>query len=146
MSRTPGTSLRGAVLGIGLATLLASGAHLLAQTAPIPFVDSGAASSALPTLKSEVVGVEMLTDAQGGDFAPYIKEVIQRISPSSRATKTVSGSVSAPGTLLTVTIDRNGKLIALHLDESSHDSELDRAAWSVLQQNSLPPFQRLHRF
>jgi hypothetical protein len=106
MSRTPGTSLRRAVLGVVLATLFANGARLLAQTAPIPFVDSGAASSALPTLKSGVVDVEMLTDTQGEDFTPYIKEVIQRFSPSSRAIKAVPGSVSAPSTLLTVTIDR----------------------------------------
>lgn len=128
-----------AVLSVGLAMAIGSGAHLFAQMAPIPFVDSAPMTPAVSAVRSEVVGVEVLSDTQGVDFDSYTRRVIQTISPDFHAAKIAPGADAAPATLLTLVIGHEGKLIGLHLDESSSNQDLDRAAWaSVSQHKSLP--------
>jgi len=134
---------RSALLLLSVAGLLINGTHLLAQNAPIPFLDPVAPSAAVFPHNGRFIGIEILTDTRGVNFAPYIKQVIQTISEGS-STKEIGADSDHDRTgVLSFTITPDGKISTLHLDESSHDSGLDRAAWqSITQANTLPPLPK----
>ena len=140
MQKTLSTCLRDAAIALSLAISSIHGANLLAQSAPSPYLDSGLTTPTGSIVKSRAVGLDVLTDTQGVDFAPYFRNVIQTLSYDARSAKATPASATSPSTLLSVTIDHDGQVIALHLDESSHNGDLDRAAWrSVTQLKSFPP-------
>jgi TonB family protein len=133
---------RSALLLLGIAGLLINGPHLLAQNAPIPFLDPDASATILPH-KGPFSGIEILTDTRGADFGPYIKQVMQKISEGT-STKVIGADSDRDRTsVLSFTITPDGKISALHLDESSRDSGVDRAAWqSITQAKTFPPLPK----
>jgi TonB family protein len=133
---------RSALLLLGIAGLLINGQNLLAQNAPIPFLDPDATSAILPH-KGPFSGIEILTDTRGVDFGPYIKQVIQKISEGSSTKEIGADSDHDRTSVLSFTITPDGKISALHLDESSRDSGVDRAAWqSITQAKTFPPLPK----
>ncbi len=119
--------------------LLLGGTFLQAQSAPIPFVDGQARVTSAPQSGTRFLGVEVLTDTEGIDFGPYIREVLQAISQGSPAATPLKSSNDGPATVLSFSLNREGKMTRLHLDESSGDSGLDRVAWqSIANINGLP--------
>ena len=134
---------RSALLLLGIAGLLTNGPRLLAQNAPIPFLDGDAPCAASLPHKGSFCGIEILTDTRGVDFGPYIKQVIQNISEGS-STKEIGADSDHDRTgVISFTITSDGKISALHLDESSRDSGLDRAAWqSIRQAKTFPPLPK----
>ena len=133
------------LLLLDVACLLINGTHLLAQSAPIPFLDPIAPSviNAPHDGHGHFLGVEVLTDTGGVDLAPYIKQVIQTTSEGSSPKEIRTDSDHDRISVLSFTITRDGKISTLHLDESSHDSGLDRAAWqSITQAKTLPPLPK----
>jgi len=134
---------RSVLLLLGIAGLLINGPHLLAQNAPIPFLDADAPCAASLPHKGPFCGIEILTDTRGVDFGPYIKRVIQKISEGS-STKEIGADSDHDRTgVISFTITPDGKISALHLDESSRDSRLDRAAWqSITQAKTFPPLPK----
>ena len=134
---------RSALLPLGIAGLLINGPHLLAQNAPIPFLDPDATSATILPHKGPFSGIEILTDTRGVDFGPYIKQVIQKISEGSSTKEIGADSDHDRTSVLSFTITPDGKISALHLDESSRDSGLDRAAWqSITQAKTFPPLPK----
>ena len=134
---------RSALLLLGIAGLLINGPQILAQNAPIPFVDRDAPSAAILTHNGQFLGIEILTDTRGVDFGPYIKQVKQKISEGSSTKEIGADSDHDPISVLSFTITPDGKISALHLDESSRDSGLDRAAWqSITQAKTFPPLPK----
>ena len=130
---------RSALLLLGIAGLLINGPHLLAQNAPIPFLDADATTATILPHKGPFSGIEILTDTQGVDFGPYIKQVVQKISEGSSTKEIGADSDHDRTSVLSFTITPDGKISALHLDESSRDSGLDRAAWqSITQAKTFP--------
>jgi len=94
-------------------------------------------------LESQALGTDILTDTRGVDFAPYMKQslpMIRRawvnlIPEEARTPFNLQGE-----TLIRFTISPDGKISAMHLDESSHQIKLDRAAWiSIASVGELPP-------
>ena len=88
-------------------------------------------------------GVEVLSDTLGVDFGPYIKRLLRMIYNSwvplipeeTRAPLNKEGS-----TLIRFTIGQNGVVTAMHLDASTHDQAIDRAAWGgILGVGQFPP-------
>ena len=88
-------------------------------------------------------GVEILSDTLGTDFGPYIKRLLR----STRAAwvplipEECSPPLNKTGTtLIRFTIQPNGVVSAMHLDDSTRDQAIDRAAWgSITSQGQLPP-------
>ena len=131
---------RSSLLLLGVAGLLINGTHLLAQNAPIPFLDPDVPNAAILSHNSQFLGIEILTDTRGVDFGPYIQQVIQKISEGSPTKETGADLDHNRTSVLSFTITPDGKISALHLDESSRDSGLDRAAWqSITQAKTFPP-------
>jgi len=81
------------------------------------------------------VGVDVLSDTRGVDFAPYRKQIL----PSIR--KTWVPLIPEEGrppqnmpaeTLIRFSIASSGKLLTMHLDASTHEQKFDRAAWGAI--------------
>lgn len=81
-------------------------------------------------------GVEVLSDTLGVDFGPYVKRILRMIYNSwvpqipeeTRPPLNKEGS-----TLIRFTIGKDGIVTAMHLDASTHDQAIDRAAWGGIQ-------------
>ncbi len=93
-----------------------------------------------------LTGVDILSDTRGVDFKPYVKRILRQvyqtwiplIPPDSRPPKNAPGS-----TAIRFAIDPAGKLISMHLDDSSHNDGLNRAAWgSITGVGQFPPLPK----
>lgn len=93
-------------------------------------------------------GVEILSDTLGVDFGPYIKRLLRILYDSwlplipeeTRPPLNKEGS-----TLIRFTINKDGTLApgAMHLDASTHDEAIDRAAWgSIVGVGQMPPLPK----
>ena len=93
-------------------------------------------------------GVEILSDTLGVDFGPYIKRLLRILYDSwiplipeeTRPPLNKEGS-----TLIRFTINKDGSLQpgGMHLDASTHDEAIDRAAWgSITGVGQMPPLPK----
>jgi TonB family protein len=77
-------------------------------------------------------GVEVLSDTQGVDFGPYLRRIIgdirrtwvPLIPEEARPPLNKQGQ-----TLIRFTILPDGRIGSMNLDDSTHDTAIDRAAW-----------------
>ena len=80
-------------------------------------------------------GVEVLSDTQGVDFGPYLRRIlgdirrtwIPLIPEEARPPLNKQGE-----TLIRFTILPDGRIEAMNLDGSTHDTAIDRAAWGAI--------------
>jgi TonB family protein len=79
-------------------------------------------------------GVEILSDTQGVNFQPYLKDAIHQIyaqwltlMPEQARSHKEKGV-----TQIRFTISPDGTIAAMHLEDSAHDVALDRAAWGAI--------------
>jgi TonB family protein len=100
---------------------------------------SAAASS--PSAKTDTKptsssgGVEILTDTQGVDFGPYVRNAlaiikknwIPLIPEEARPPAKMQGE-----TLIRFSILPDGRISAIHLDGSSQHTNIDHAAWGAI--------------
>ncbi len=91
-------------------------------------------------------GAEILSDTLGVDFGPYIKRLLRILYDSwlplipeeTRPPLNKEGS-----TLIRFTINKDGTVSAMHLDDSTHDQAIDRAAWgSITGVGQMPPLPK----
>ena len=83
-------------------------------------------------------GVDILSDTQGVNFRPYVKSILGEIH-AQWATLVPPGA--QPGsTEIRLSIKPDGTIAAMHMDGSSNDDLLNRAAWdSLTEVGQLPP-------
>jgi GH43 family beta-xylosidase len=86
-------------------------------------------------------GVEILTDTQGVDFGPYMRRVMHTVYESW--VKLIPKEAQPPthlegSTVLRFTIAPDGCLGSMHLDASTHEVVLDRAAWGAITSIRFP--------
>ena len=91
-------------------------------------------------------GIEILSDTLGVDFGPYIKRLLRilynswvpLIPEETRPPLNKEGD-----TLIRFRINPDGSLSYMHLDGSSHDDAINRAAWgSVTGVGQFPPLPK----
>jgi outer membrane biosynthesis protein TonB len=84
---------------------------------------------------SQVPEVQILSDTQGIDFAPYLKQVLQTIRglwlPLLPEEARPPVNMQAE-TLIRFSVGPDGKISAMHLDGSTHQVKIDRAAWGAI--------------
>jgi len=94
-------------------------------------------------------GVDILSDTQGVNFQPYLQRIIRLIyqqwipllPEESRPPLNKRGT-----TQIRFTINADGTVAAMHLDGSTHDTALDRAAWgSITGVGQFPPLPKQFR-
>ena len=81
-------------------------------------------------------GAEILSDTQGVDFGPYIKRLLQMVRASwiPLIPEETRPPLSKEGTtLIRFTIQKDGTLSYMHLDDSTHDDAINRAAWGGIK-------------
>ena len=84
---------------------------------------------------NQASSVDILSDTRGVDFAPYFKQLLPMIYKSwlplipeeARPPRYLKGE-----TIIRFTINPDGKLAAMHLDASTRQVKLDRAAWGAI--------------
>ena len=102
------------------------------------------AQKAAPAVASDgpTVGVEILSDTQGANLNPYMKAMISDLKSRWLSEIRTGRSANQAGeSIVSLTIDSDGHLSALHLDQSAQ-VDLDRAAWTTAKlerYSPLPP-------
>jgi TonB family protein len=87
-------------------------------------------------------GVDVLSDTQGVNFQPYLKSILRDIyakwiplMPAEARRPPSQGTTS-----IRFTINPDGTIAVMHLDDSAHNDFLDRAAWgSITDVGKFPP-------
>ena len=91
-------------------------------------------------------GPEILSDTQGVDFQPYIGKIMRMIYQQwiPLIPEEANPPLSKRGTtLVRFTINQDGTIAAMHLDGSTHDDALNRAAWgSITGVGQFPPLPK----
>jgi len=80
-------------------------------------------------------GAEILSDTQGVDLQPYLRDAIRQIyaqwlalmPEEAKPPQNQKGMTS-----IRFTINPDGTIAAMHLDGSAQDAALDRAAWGAM--------------
>jgi TonB family protein len=89
---------------------------------------------------------DILSDTQGADFGPYMRQALQsirRLWLSSESVKATSADKSQTETIIRFTISPEGKISAMQLVQSAHQIEIDRAAWgSITGVGEFPPLPK----
>lgn len=129
-------------------SLLFCSAHMIGQT-------NGAKSSAadlsqLPndstpqgSPQNQRLVADILSDTQGVDFGPYMRQALQsirRLWLSSESVRVTPADKSQTETIIRFTISPEGKISAMELVQATHQIEIDRAAWgSITGVGEFPP-------
>jgi TonB family protein len=84
---------------------------------------------------SPPLGIETLSDTGGIDFGPYFRQAIPMIKASW--IRLLPQEAQTPAnlqgeTVIRLTINADGKISAMHMDASSHQTKVDRAAWESI--------------
>ena len=91
-------------------------------------------------------GVDILSDTMGVDFSPYLRRILREIyntwlpliPEEARPPLNKQGE-----TLIRFSILPDGRIGAMHLDGSTQDQALDRAAWgSITGVGQFPPLPK----
>lgn len=83
-------------------------------------------------------GVDILSDTQGVNFRPYVKNVLSQIRDQWAAQ--VPPGAQPGSTEIRLSIKPDGTIAAMHMDGSSNDDLLNRVAWdSLTEVGQLPP-------
>ena len=80
-------------------------------------------------------GVEILSDTQGVNFQPYLRDAIHQIYAQWMTLKpeqTKAPRLEKGSTSIRLTISPDGTIAAMHLEDSAHDVAMDRAAWGAI--------------
>jgi TonB family protein len=101
------------------------------------------AHTSLPQPSDMKLGVELLTDTNGTYIDPYMKNLISDLRkhwlPLAREAAN-HPLVKQEETVLSLSIGPDGHLSAMQLEGSTHDTGLDKAAWSAAKATPyLPP-------
>jgi TonB family protein len=91
-------------------------------------------------------GVDILSDTQGVNFQPYLQRILREIYEQwiPLLPEETRPPLSKQGTtLIRFTINPDGTIAAMHLDGSTHDDALNRAAWgSITGVGQFPPLPK----
>jgi len=85
--------------------------------------------------------VEVLTDTQGVNFGPYLKDVVATVRKNWFALIPADAKTKKGKLVIEFAIHQDGSLTNLHLAAASGDVSLDRAAWGAVTSSS--PFAAL---
>ncbi|RXH58044.1 TonB C-terminal domain-containing protein [Granulicella sibirica] len=80
-------------------------------------------------------GVEVLSDTQGVDFGPYIRQMLHTINDGwrKRLAQETGLPIDKPRvTVIRFSIRPDGTLASMRLEGTSHEGALDRAAWASM--------------
>ena len=77
------------------------------------------------------LSVTLVSDTQGVNFGPYMRQAIQSIN-KSWTTMSLQGLAAHPSSTICFSIDKDGSAHFMELLESAQVLKLDRAAWGSI--------------
>ena len=80
----------------------------------------------------ELPTVDLLSDTQGVDFAPYIHGVAQQVYGEWVKMRAQDAAASRGATDIRFTIAPDGTIAAMHLETSTKSEGVNRAAWGAI--------------
>ena len=96
-----------------------------------------------PQTSNMRLGFELLTDTDGKNLAPYIKELSSGLKKHWVALATERANqpvLKQEETVIDLTIAPDGHLSAMRLEDSTNNAVVDKAAWNVAKgMTYLPP-------
>jgi TonB family protein len=93
-----------------------------------------------PPPEPKVGTVDILSDTQGVDFGPYLKDILSKVRKNWLALIPESAQTKKGKLTIEFAITREGKLADMRLVATSGDSALDRPAWgSITASTPFPP-------
>jgi len=90
-------------------------------------------------------GVDILSDTQGVNFDPYLRRILRQIYLQwlPLIPEEARPPLSKQGvTQIRFSISPDGTVSAMHLDGSTHDDALNRAAWGSINGQQFPPLPK----
>ena len=142
-----GKSSRSAAIVLGTLGVCFNSSDLLAQSNQVSnsllAAQNEDNSVDFPVSPGRTLAISFFSDTRGVDFGPYVKQLMHTISDSwnTSASPEPGSLINKDGfTAIRITINTDGTLNAMHLDSSSGNAALDRAAWSSLKQVKAFPF------
>ena len=121
--------MNGSVKGV-LATITRSALLLTAAGLFLSASNLDGQTGTLLGPQSQSSTVDVLSDTQGVDFGPYIRQAMAMIKkniPEEARSPATQG-----GTLIRFSVFPDGRVSAMHLDGSSQHTNIDRAAWGAI--------------
>jgi outer membrane biosynthesis protein TonB len=92
--------------------------------------------------RHQLLAANILSDTQGVDFGPYMRQALTMIKKSwvsSLSKEVPQANNSQTETGIRFTINRDGTVSEMELVEASHQIDIDRAAWgSIVDVGKLP--------
>ena len=88
------------------------------------------------------LNLELLTDIKGANIDPYVKNLISDLKKQwlPLAKEAASERTKKPEeTLIGFTIAPDGRILAMQLENSTHDTALDKAAWKATTGTTYSP-------
>ncbi len=88
------------------------------------------------------LSLELLSDTNGANIDPYVKNLISDLRKHwlPLAKEAVSERTKRPEeTLIGFTIAPGGQILAMQLENSTHDTPLDKAAWKATTETAYSP-------
>jgi TonB family protein len=76
--------------------------------------------------------VDLLSDTQGVDFQPYMKLILSKIDGQWTPLLPADARLNPGETQIRFTINPDGTIAAMHLEGSSQNEALNRAAWGSI--------------
>ena len=129
-----------------LLVCLACGAGRMAAQSNQPSASGGQTQGSVPTKEPPEAttpgsgdlhgrSFEILSDTHGVDFNPYVRGILRtiyagwlRLMPDEAKPPTRAKGETA----IRFSISPDGQILAMHLDSSTHDDLLNRAAWGAI--------------
>ncbi|MGA7158181.1 MAG: TonB family protein [Acidobacteriaceae bacterium] len=116
------------VCGVAVLAVVCGGWAGAQQVVPVDVPSQGA-------IHANGQGVEVLSDTQGVDFQPYLKVAMRQIY--EQWVRLLPDGARAPEnkhglTAIRITIHPDGTIAAVHLEGSTQDEALNRAAWGAV--------------
>jgi TonB family protein len=84
------------------------------------------------TNDSMSVAAEVVSDTQGVDFAPYMRQTLSMLKKSWVSSLPEGVAHNGSEAVIRFTISQNGSISAMVLQDSSHQIAVDRAAWGSI--------------
>jgi TonB family protein len=105
----------------------------------MPAYSQEAAPAVMPPPSGLSVNVDILSDTNGADLGPYMRTLISDLkkhwlAPAGAATN--QPLLKQEDTIIDMTIAPDGHLLAMRVEDSTHDSALDKTAWSAAKETN----------
>ena len=91
--------------------------------------------------EGKVGSLDILTNTQGVNFGPYLKDVLATVRKNWYALIPADAKTKKGKLAIQFAIHKDGSITNLHLDSASGDVSLDRAAWGAITGST--PFEAL---